>query len=183
MVRISTLASKKRSNQKVVQDSQNKIIQLVVCMYVTLFLKHGNVSQMPFYEKYITISQFYAYREMRMSSSPGIVKFWHLDVHPNCFESVLFWGNVLLSFFFGYLFAEKEHTRSPILCPAHWNLFFCVRWWGIVSYLSYGCTLFYEKINLILRFLRCTCIISLWEGFHIYIHSLTLIVGIFTGIR
>ena len=40
-----------------------------------------------------------------------------------------------------------------------------------------------QKIKLIMRFLRCTCIISLWEGLHIYIHSLTLIVGIFTGIR
>ena len=81
-------------------------------MYVTLCLKHGNVSQMPLYEKYITISQFYAYREMRMSSSPGIVKFWHLDVHPNCFESVLFWGNVLLSLFFFWLLICGKRTHQ-----------------------------------------------------------------------
>ena len=44
---------------------------------------------------------------MRVSSSPGIAKFWHLDVHPNCFESVLFWGERTIKFF-DYLFAEKR---------------------------------------------------------------------------
>ena len=47
-----------------------------------------------------------------MSSPPGIVKFWHLDVYPNCFESVLFWGNVLLSLFFFWLLTCGKRTHQ-----------------------------------------------------------------------
>ena len=160
MGRISTLASKKRSNQKVVQDSQNKIIQLVVCMYVTLFLKHGNVSQMPFYEKYITISQFYAYREMRMSSSPGIVKFWHLDILKyirialRAFSSG---GNVLLSLWL--LICEKRaHQITDSMSRPPDFILWCEMVGHSVIFII-GCSLFYKKINSILRFLCCTCII------------------------
>ena len=113
---------------------------------------------------------------MRMSSSPGSVKFWHLDILTyirialRAFSSG---GNVLLSLWLLICKKRAHQITDSMSCPPDFILWCEMVGHSIVFII--GCSLFYEKINSILWFLRGTCIIFLWEGFHIYIHSLTFL--------
>ena len=98
-----------------------------VGMYVFYFISQAqDVSQTPFYESYITISQSYSTNKCEFSSSLGIIEVWYLDMHPNC----SFWAVVLRGehTIFCYLCLRKERPLRVIDSVSHpLSLFFGVK--------------------------------------------------------
>ena len=91
---------------------------MYVCMYVFYFISQAqDVSQTPFYESYITISQSYSTNKCEFSSSSGIIEVWYLDMHPNC----SFWAVVLRGerTIFCYLCLRKERPLKVIDSVSH----------------------------------------------------------------
>ena len=80
-----------------------------VCMYVCIYFisQAQDVSQMPYYEKYITISQLYSTNKREFSSSPGIIEFltsWHTS--ELLFERFVLRGERTLKFLIFYLWKK-----------------------------------------------------------------------------
>ena len=99
-----------------------------------------------------------------------LLSIWHLDIHPNCLLSGLFYGGTYLKVLLVCL--QKKAIQGHWIYVSPTGIYsLVVNWWGIVSWSKWCASLFSEN-QICIRILKCTCTVTFfgWVYTYLYFH-------------